>query len=209
MSESKTILERWGITMRELTQLVDENPSLRGIMLGYVAELKLTQLLAASAEISESAKHDDHDRAGKGDRVVRYKGRQFLIESKSLQTNSVSRQGDEWTGQAQVDASDRRTVILPNGRKLETTLLLIGEFDILAVNCFAFENKWRWLFCKNADLPRSTYRKYTKAQRQHLLASLVTVTWPPRPPFTENIFEVLDELVNERAATGGSRSAPP
>jgi hypothetical protein len=36
-----SILEQWDITPEQLTILLNENPSLRGIMLGYVAELKL------------------------------------------------------------------------------------------------------------------------------------------------------------------------
>lgn len=81
------ILRRWGVTVDELTRLVDENPSLRGIMLGYVAEHHLSKLLTTSDQISDSLKYDDHDRTKKGDRVVRYKGQRFIIESKSLQTN--------------------------------------------------------------------------------------------------------------------------
>jgi hypothetical protein len=69
------------------------------------------------------------------------------------------------------------------------------EFDILAVNCFAFENKWRFAFCKNDDLPVSTYKKYSQTQRERLIASLVTVTWPPKPPFTDNLFKILNELL--------------
>ena len=37
----KTILDRWDMTPEELTELVENNPSLRGMILGYLAELKL------------------------------------------------------------------------------------------------------------------------------------------------------------------------
>jgi hypothetical protein len=40
----KTILDRWQVTAEELTQIIDQNPSLRGMILGYLAELKLEQL---------------------------------------------------------------------------------------------------------------------------------------------------------------------
>ncbi len=177
-------------------------------MLGYVAEHHLTRLLAASDQVSQSLKYDDHDRTQKGDRVVTYKGRRFIIESKSLQTKMVRDLGEgKWTGKAQVDGSDRRTVVFPDGTNLETTLLLRGGFDVLAVNCFAFGGTWRWAFCKNSDLPLSAHKKYTDAQRAQLLASLVNVGWPPTPPFTDNIFKVLDELVAERAGTSASSSS--
>ncbi|MCG3132733.1 MAG: hypothetical protein FLDDKLPJ_03599 [Phycisphaerae bacterium] len=199
------ILRRWGITVDELTRLVDDNRSLRGIMLGYVAEHHLTKFLASSDQISDSLKYDDHDRTKKGDRVVTYKGHRFIIESKSLQTNQVKDLGGgKWSGKAQVDGSDRRKVTFPDGTTLETTLLLPGEFDVLAVNCFAFGGTWQWAFCKNSDLPRSTHKKYTDAQRAGLLASLVNVGWPPTPPFTDDIFKVLDALIAERSGTSAS-----
>jgi hypothetical protein len=116
----------------------------------------------------------------------------------------VERGEDGWVARAQVDASDRRTVTFPDGTTLETTLLLAGEFDVLAVNCLAFDGAtWRWAFCRNSALPRSTFRRYTEVQRQNLLASLVTVHWPPKPPFADNLFRVLEDLVNERTSRGG------
>lgn len=204
--DQRDILARWGISAAILTQLVDDNPSLRGMLLGYVAEYKLSELLAANASISRSMKYDDHDRTNKGDRVVDYKGHRLVIESKSLQTNTVEEKEGVLIAKAQVDASDRRTVTFADGSRLDTTLLLFGDFDVLAVNCFAFKNEWRWLFCKNADLPCSRFRRYTPEQQQQLIASLVAVSWPPRPPFTENIFDVLEDLVRLRGAADGSAS---
>lgn len=176
-------------------------------MLGYVAELKLSELLEKRADISNSLKYDDHDRTKKGDRVVTYKGHRIIVESKSLQSNSVRRDGDRFVGTAQVDASDRRPVKFSDGSKIETTCLLVGEFDILAVNCFAFESVWRFVFAKNSDLPRSKFKKYSEFQRAGLLASLVPVAWPPEPPFRAEVFPVLDELVRERSSSRRSLAA--
>lgn len=146
-----SILERWDITVEELTEVVDQNPSLRGMILGYLAELKLEKLWLGHGGISHIAKHDDHDRKKKGDRVVIYKGKEFIFESKSLQTNTIRQTAEGWVGRAQVDASDRRKVILPDGAGVNTTCLLRNEFNILAVNIFAFEEKWRFVFAKNSD----------------------------------------------------------
>ena len=191
----KTILDRWDVTAEELTALVDENPSLRGMMLGYLAEQKLEHIWLDRPGVSHVVKPDDHDRRRKGDRVVRYKGKAFTFESKSLQTNTVSKTDDGWIGKAQVDASDRRQVELPNGSSLTTTCLLRDEFDILAVNVFEFSKQWRFVFAKNQDLPASTYRAYTPYQRRHLLATMVAVCWPPQPPFREEPFTLMDELL--------------
>lgn len=194
-----SILTRWGVTIDELTRAVDENPSLRGMILGYLAEQKLETLWLSSDEIESVRKYDDHDRRRKGDRVVRYRGQEFVFESKSLQTATVKPVADGWFGRAQVDASDRRTVRLPSGDLLVTTCLRRGEFDILAVNLFAFENRWRFAFAKNSDLPMTRYRGYSDYERRHLLATTVEVHWPPRPPFREEPFSLMNEILQERA----------
>ena len=193
-----TVLERWDITPEDLTRVVDQNPSLRGMILGYVAELKLEQLWLERPGMSSVRKPDDHDRRRKGDRLVRYKGRVFAFESKSLQTATVERTDDGWIGKAQVDASDRRQVELPDGSKMTTTCLRRGEFDVLAVNVFEFGKTWRFAFAKNQDLPASSFRGYTEYQRRHLLATMVTVHWPPRPPFREDPFALMEDLLKRQ-----------
>jgi hypothetical protein len=202
VSERKSILDRWGVSEEQLTYLIDENPSLRGILLGYVAERKFHDAFLEHPEIEEKEKDDDHNRKKKGDRRIKYKGRTLTIEVKSLQTAMVKNLGnDRWEGKAQVDGSDRRIVKFPDGSELNTTLLLRGEFDLLAVNCFAFGEQWRFVFAKNSDLPFSNYKKYTEAQRRQLIASLVSVKWPPEPPFSADPYPLLDELVKEKADT--------
>lgn len=200
-----TILDEWGITPEQLTILLDENPSLRGMLFGYVAEVKLKEKIAAFPEVSFTTKFDDHNRKKKGDLYIIYRDRAFDLESKSLQTSSIRYDEENfcWSGKAQVDASDRRVIILPDGSELNTTLLLRGEFDILAINCYAFNKEWNFAFARNQDLPRSTYRRYTQVQKENLIASLITVTWPPRPPFYSDIRALLDEMT-----AGGEGSDP-
>lgn len=196
----KSILTRWDITEKELTELVDQNPSLRGILLGYVAEKKFHDNFLNHQNISFIQKDDDHDRSKKGDRRVVYKKQTFLIEVKSLQTNMVINVGkDKWLGKAQVDASDSRNISLPDGSLMKTTCLLRGEFDILAVNCFAFGEKWRFAFALNSDLPPNTFKKYSEYQRSHLLPSLIPVEWPLKSPFTDNLIKLLNKLVKQQS----------
>jgi hypothetical protein len=104
-----------------------------------------------------------------------------------------------YIGNFQCDASDSRSITLPNGERLKTTCLLVGEFDILAVNLFAFRGQWDFAFAYNRDLPRSTHRGYTPKQRKHLLATTMPITWPVQPPFLADPFALLDGLVKERA----------
>ena len=192
---SDSILDRWDITIEELTQVVNENPSLRGMILGYLAELKLEKIWLRRESVSDISKHDDHDRRKMGDRVVIYKGKEFMFEAKSLQANTIRKTEEGWVGKTQVDASDRRAVVLPDKTTVNTTCLLRDKFDILAVNIFSFEEKWRFVFAKNCDLPSSTYAKYTEYQRRHLLATLVTVHWPPKHPFYEEPFTLMNEML--------------
>ena len=197
--KESSILDRWGLSENALSALVDENPSMRGIMFGYVAEHKLIELCFTGQRIRYISKHDDHDRGNKGDHVIQYRGHQFIVESKSLQTNSIRSVDGVWCGKAQVDASDRRTIELPGGEKVLTTLLRYGEFDLLAVNCFAFDGHWKFAFARNEDLPCSKYRKYPEVVAKQLIASLVSVSWPPEPPFFDNPFEPLDRMIKERS----------
>lgn len=193
----KTIFEIWDISKEEISDLVRQNPSLRGVMLGYVAEMKFHKLFLQTDKITSSQKDDDHDRTKKGDRRITYKGKEFIIEVKSLQTNTVKKDKDGWIGKTQVDGSDRRILKFSDGTELNTTLLKRGEFDILAVNCFAFENKWKFVFARNADLPCSKFKKYTEAQQKQLIASLVEVSWPPKHPFYEDLYTLLDHMLKD------------
>jgi len=195
----KSILDRWEISEAEFTELIDQNPSLRGMNLGYIAEKKFHDQFLEHPEITEVAKDDDHNRSRKGDRRIRYRGHEFIVEVKSLQTNMCKKLGDDnWDGKSQVDGSDRRVIKFKDGSELNTTLLLRGEFDLLAVNCFAFGEQWRFAFAKNSDLPTSSFKKYTEEQRRQLIASLIPVSWPPKPPFTTDPFELLDEMIDEK-----------
>lgn len=196
-----TILDRWQLTATELTAIIDDNPSLRGFLLGYIAEYKLRTYLTNHPAVTDLYKPDDHSRdaSAKADMIVAYRGHRFAVEVKSLQTNSI-RHADAgiFTGKAQVDASDNRDVTLPNGETVKTTCLLVGEFDMLAINLFQFQEQWDFAFILNRDLPRSTYRRYTEQQREYLLATLVGVSWPLEPPFASDPFVLLDKLVQER-----------
>jgi transcriptional regulator with XRE-family HTH domain len=196
--EKENILEKWEVTPYVLTELLTQNPSLRGMLFGYIAEFKLEELWLQAPKITACFKTDDHDRKKKGDRVIVYRDEQFVVEAKSLQTNTIAYKDRRWIAKSQVDASDRRQVTLPNGTTLFTTCLVVEEFDVLAVNTCPFEKEWRFVFAKNKSLPRTSWRGYTPEQHQYLLATTVEVTWPPEPPFHDDLFKVLDELIQER-----------
>ena len=167
--------------------------------MGYVAEYKLRKIWFSDERIERAIKYDDHDRSRPSDLEVYYNGVPITIEVKSLQTASVQQTDEGYQGRFQCDASDRRTVELPNGESMQTTCLVVGQFDLLAVNLFAFREQWDFAFIRNRDLPRSRYRRYTPEQRQYLLATLVAVTWPVQTPFESEPFGLIDEIAREKS----------
>jgi hypothetical protein len=196
------ILDLWELTIGELDEIVAASPSLRGFMFGYVSEYKLRKMWFSGDSINNLVKYDNHDRTRKSDMAFTYKGVEISVEAKSLQSGSIRKVGETYTGKFQCDASDRRQVSLPSGETIETTCLLVDEFDLVAVNIFDFERKWRFAFAKNRDLPRSQYKKYTPEQQEHLLATLITITWPLQPPFMDEPFHLLDEIAEEKRRGG-------
>ena len=80
--EQTTVLDQWDIDAVGLTSLLNANPSLRGMLLGYVAERKLQTMIADIPGVSFIAKPDDHNRLRKGDLQITYRGKEFRIESK-------------------------------------------------------------------------------------------------------------------------------
>jgi hypothetical protein len=220
MDAYRSILDEWGISESYFTSVVRDNPSLRGYALGYIAERKLRDLLSADSRVSGLRKDDDHDRAKKGDVTLAYRGFEFRVESKSLQTNSIRVLGSDgqwikdvarlaelrsdsghYIGSVQCDGSDQRDVLLPNGSRVKTTNLVVGEFDILAASLFTFRGRWDFSFCLNDDLPRTTSRKYREEDRPYLLKTLVPVSWPIAPPFVADPFVLLDRIIEVKQRT--------
>lgn len=247
-NNNTSILEVWDIDESYFTDVVRDNPSLRGMILGYIAEKKLKDLFVSSGKTTNHRKDDDHDRNKKGDLTLDYKGVEIVIEVKSLQTNSIKIQkpdgswipmiikedagrklspglkkdgtprlgglikkyvpnpeyldlSDEfrntalYTGDFQCDASDKREIELDNGEKVSTTLLKVGEFDVIAAGIFTFRNKWEFGFALNEDLPRSD--RYGE-NSSHLIASLVNITYPLAAPFEKDPFVIFDRIIGKR-----------
>ncbi len=94
----RSVLDIFDVSLEFLTHVVMDNPSLRGMVLGYIAEAKLRETLMGHGRATAFRKDDDHDRKRKGDLVVTYEGFEFKIEVKSLQTNTVEMLTDngEW-----------------------------------------------------------------------------------------------------------------
>ncbi|WP_440220914.1 restriction endonuclease [Dietzia sp. MNB45] len=200
------LLDDWDLSYNDINELLTNNPSLVSFVKGYAAELKFRNLyLQNYPEISDFYKPDDHDRVEKGDWIVSYKGERIGIEVKSLQKNLVRKKADgTWKLPYQCDASDARPVQFDDGSSVHTTSLAVGEFDIVAVNLFDRYQSWRFAFCKNEDLTtlegnnRGKAIDYTDYQKENLLRTGQVVPDPLAPPYTENLYALMDEVVEQR-----------
>jgi hypothetical protein len=200
-------LEDWQLSYEEINELLTQNPSFRGFVLGYAAELKVRELWFNEhvPSVSNVVKYRDHDRTKKGDIAFDYHGSRFTVEVKSLDTNSIRSLSTGFRATFQCNGSDSRPVKFPDGSHAITNYVAANEFDLLAVNLFGFSREWIFAFAKNRDLPRlSDYRrrgkKFTEYQRKLLLASPIEISYPVRPPFTFEPWRLLDEIIDERAA---------
>lgn len=192
------LLEEWNITAEELSEIVSENPSMRGLMFGFVAEYKLKKEWLLRRGITNLLRPRSHDRKQKCDFTFDYKGVNVKVEVKCLDTPKVKFKDGIYEGTFQCNASDTTEVVLPNGRRVTTNCLVVDGFDILAVCLFAFGNTWRFAFARNRDLPRTAWHKYTPSQQKYLLKSAMKISWPLHAPYTADLFGLLDGLVAER-----------
>lgn len=176
-----------------LVELLRDRPSVRGMVYGFLAEIKFAQWLADNGIPQELHVVDDDHAKTKADRTIPYNGRRYTIQVKSMQTNSIrSPSPGRFSARIQCDGSDRRRVKLPNGHTLETTNYVAGEFMLLATTLHPFERKWDFAFRLNSTLPRTTSRKYEPADREFLLKTMVDITWPLQEPWTTDLFSLLD-----------------
>ncbi|MGH9444511.1 MAG: hypothetical protein ACRD3O_02070 [Terriglobia bacterium] len=192
------ILHDWSITANELAEIVAENPSMRGLMFGFVAEYKVKKEWLLRPGIKNVMRPRSHDRKQKCDFTFDYKGVNVRLEVKCLDTPKVRSKDGIYEGTFQCNASDTTLVVLPNRRKVITNCLAVDGFDVLAVCLFAFGNNWRFAFARNRDLPRTTWHGYTASQQKYLLKSAMRISWPLQPPYIADLFTVLDGLVAER-----------
>ena len=201
-----SFLDKLSITKEELDAAISENPSLRGTIVGYFGEFKLRDYLTAYDEIKVLPKPDDHDRKKKYDLPIEYKGQQFKIEVKSLQTNSIKvpkrRKNVAFQATVQCDASDCRDIVLPNGKTVTTTCLQYGDFDILAVNMFMFNKRWEFAFALNEKIPHSGKgsKKHPIPEncQQYIMKTSIPITYPVEGIFTTEICSLLDYLIEKR-----------
>ena len=185
----------------DLVLAIKRAPSLRGMILGYIAEEMFEKhVLNEEVLFTGIIKHDDHDRTNnKSDRSFCYKKRVYTVQLKSIQTNSIAWHLNEniLIADVQNDASDRRKITLPNGNQVETTNYQIGDFDILAVPLFPFTGEWDFAYKRNRDCRKCESNKYSEEDRKYLLSTTEKITWPLAPDWTTQLETLLDNSIGE------------
>ena len=185
------------IEPEQLVASIKRAPSLRGMILGYIAEQMFETHVPNQYHLimaEHIVHHDDHDRlANKSDRTITYDGRTYGIQLKSIQTNSIARNLEMGTLEADVqnDASDRRDVRLADGSFVNTTCYLKGEYDILAVPLFPFTGGWDFAYKRNEDCRPCLSPRYTAYQQQFLLATTERISWPLSSDWRTNLMDLL------------------
>ncbi|MBM3744996.1 MAG: hypothetical protein FJW34_04280, partial [Acidobacteria bacterium] len=91
------LLLGWGITAEELSEIVAENPSMRGLMFGFVAEYKLKKMWLLRPGITNLVRPRSHDRKQKCDYRFDYRGVNVRVEVKCLDTPKVRYEGGVYT----------------------------------------------------------------------------------------------------------------
>ncbi len=190
-------MKQWA-DLSSLVKALSENPSLRGIVMGYVAEDKFERLvLRTLAGASSISKDPDHAKS-KSDRRFVLGGREYTIQLKSIQTPSLEDRDGRVVAHVQNDASDRRKITLPTGKVIETTCYQIGEYDILAVPLYPFTGSWTdYAYRRNRDLTRTTSRKYSEEEQACLLATTEKISWPLGPEWTTDLLSLLDKSIGK------------
>lgn len=191
-------IDKLDITNKNLNKLLDSNPSLRGMIMGYLAEIKLKEMwFDKNKNINNVQKADDHNRDIKADWIIEYKNKKYTIEVKSIQTNSIkilkNNENSYLKGKYQCDASDSRIIHLKN-KSIKTTCIKKGQFDILAINLYPFTGNWEFAFIINEDIPTTNYHKYSKETQKQLLKGTMTISYPFSKPYYDNIYTLLNDL---------------
>lgn len=142
-----------GFSLSDMKDMAFQNPYLRGYLQGYFSERMLARELAATPGVESVEKIPDVS-TRRGDFLIKYQDKEITVECKSIQTGSVRFINNNfWEGSVLVKNVGRKEIHLPDIGPVYTSNLLKGQFDILAICCFAVRGEWKFVFMNNSDLP--------------------------------------------------------
>jgi hypothetical protein len=175
-----------GVTLEDIENIATENPSLRGYLQGYVAEMFLKRKLEQMHALSGVEKIRDHD-VRKGDFKFQYKGKELTVEVKSMATKSVKEDllNRGWNAAVGIQTSYPQDL----GDGTRTRCPERGTYDILAISAFAIGHGWDFFFIANKYLPSSA----VYPDRLHTRLTINTVN---TPCLHTDLVEVLEDLTS-------------
>jgi len=182
-----------GFSMNDIQEMIDENSSLRGYLQGYLAERSLKRQMLQIPGVSSVKKIPDRADE-KGDFEVVYQGVPITVEVKSVMTSSVREDilTQNWQGSVLVKNTDKREVTVEGVGTISTTKLTRGQFDILAICCFAVSGEWDFMFIENRFIPA--------AEEHHdLLKTQFIINPSTTPGLTDNLVKLLDKTLEIKA----------
>jgi hypothetical protein len=204
--------EEWKLDVEEFNRIIHKNSNALSAIYGYVAEERLREMfLEDDSRVENIRSPADQDSADKGDWAFQYRGEPMKIEVKSLQTHTIERVnknqttlGDEeeptkWKAGFHLKGTSDQRKVEYEGETYETTLMNVErtDVDIMAVNLYRIEDEWRFAFIKVEDLPRSK-GNYPEGLKEQLAMSQIRLTVPLEEPFTDDLYELMDEVLEER-----------
>jgi len=205
------------LSVEEFNSIANDNQNFISTIVGYVSEKRLRErFLDNHPDVEEVWSPEDQDTSEKGDLAFTYKGEEIRVEVKSLQTRHIQKvesdttqqnlQGDtaeeqiQWKGKTHIKGSNDPREI-QHGDFEDTTVALNLKkpgFDILAVCLFFFDYEWDFAFVCPEELKRSKKRGWPEEVREKYAVSKPKVTKPPMGDWTDDLFDLMDEILEER-----------
>ena len=182
-----------GFTLDDLEYLIDLNPSMRGYVQGYLAELTLMRQLKVIEGVTAVMKIPDMSYRT-GDFEVIYLGVPITRECKSILSNTVTQDGlnDSWSGVVTIKRTSQECVV--DGEKHRVSNIIKGGFDILALSCYAVSGEWDFQFIEEKYLPE-----------HDTLPGFISTKFRINPQttagVTENLKSLFDKVISQKLAS--------
>lgn len=145
-----------GFSLSDIEGLALENPSLRGYLQGYLAELRLKERLLSCPGVSSVSKIPDSSSV-KGDFHVEYLGSTLTVEAKSFRSNSAKYDplSESWSASVQCKNPGSRLLNVVGQGLVQAVCVEERRFDVLAICTYPITGQWGFLFCPEFFLPRA------------------------------------------------------
>jgi hypothetical protein len=189
----KWLSDRYGDDWQRLFEYsVEHGAMLRTIVCGYMNEAMFKLLVLDKIPGMVTEKLEDRSRTH-GDFRIRVGDRWLVIEHKTGGASGTKEfRGNRWFGVVPIANGTRKDIA---GKKTGQTKR--GSWDILAVSCIDLIGEWKWIYAAERELPQSQNSNLSAEQNKMLLPWNIAISYPPTPPFSDSLEEVIRRVVDE------------